>query len=102
MGVSAINLTKLLVTFFLCRASIKYVCGEVRVFFAFICTYLCKIRYLIGQKYDAMRCISLIGLYITPDNDVDSVGRVFYFYGFSAIFGDSFLATILGPEDLGF
>jgi hypothetical protein len=33
----------------------------------------------IGQKYYAMRCIPLIGLYNTPYYDVDSVGEVFYF-----------------------
>jgi hypothetical protein len=31
------------------------------------------------SKYDAMRCIPLIGLYNTPYYDVESVGGVFYF-----------------------
>jgi len=35
--------------------------------------------FFIGQKYDAMRCIPLIGLYNTPYYDVESVGGVFYF-----------------------
>jgi len=30
-------------------------------------------------KYDAMRCISLIGLYSTPYYDVESMDGVFYF-----------------------
>jgi hypothetical protein len=31
------------------------------------------------SKYDAMRCIPLLGLYNTPYYDVESVGGVFYF-----------------------
>ena len=57
----------------------RKVCGEVRVFYTIICTYVGQIGYLIGQKYDAMRCIPLIGLYNTAYYDVESVGGVFYF-----------------------
>jgi hypothetical protein len=52
------------------RQAKNLVCGEVRVFYTFICTYVDKIGHLIGQKNDAMRCIPLIGLYNTPYYDV--------------------------------
>jgi len=46
-----------------------------------ICNLIRLVEFLffIGQKYDAMRCIPLIGLYNTPYYDVESVGGLFYF-----------------------
>ena len=47
--------------------------------FATLLANIILFLFFISQKYDAMRCIPLIGLYNTPYYDVESVGGVFYF-----------------------